>query len=255
MSRLFFCAGAARGGFVVKFHYMKIQKLFLVLALLVPLAGCGAHKLLHSQQQQVVLNYLSQPAIYYVRDIPPAPLPGSDADKADFALLHEWQAKRTPAQCAAAQAQSHATYEEFFSDISPFPVPLKGEAAQFIGKVSDDGDRTVGAIKSIYKRPRPFHRDAALDPCLGRIDGLAYPSGHSTRAHIVALVLSDLVPARRAEFMARADEAALNRVIGGVHHPSDIAAGAQLAQALYDEMRARPDFIAEMAVLRAKLAR
>ena len=39
-------------------------------------------------------------------------------------------------------------------------------------------------------------------------------------------VLADLVPAKRAAIFARADAFAANRVIIGVHYPSDVAAGA-----------------------------
>jgi acid phosphatase (class A) len=228
---------------------MKTGKALFLLILAAQLAGCSAHV----AQQHSALPYLSHPVNYYAGSIPPAPQPGSDADKADFAALRDWQAKRTSQQCAQAKAQAEATYDEFFGDISPFPSPLPDAVKEFVKTIYVEDDAIIGPIKSMYKRPRPFRRDAALDPCLGRIDGLAYPSGHSTQAHMVALILSDLVPQRRDEFMARADAAALNRVIGGVHHPSDIAAGAKLAKFMYDEMKTRPEFIAKMNMLRAYL--
>ena len=96
-------------------------------------------------------------------------------------------------------------------------------------------------------------RDAGLEPCLRRIGGLSYPSGHSTIAHVFALILADLVPERRAEFLARADAAALNRVIGGVHHPSDIEAGKRLADLLYAEFLKSPAFRADQEALQQYL--
>jgi acid phosphatase (class A) len=42
-------------------------------------------------------------------------------------------------------------------------------------------------------------------------------------------VLGDLVPARRAELLERADAIAEDRVVIGVHYPTDIAAGKALA--------------------------
>ena len=41
---------------------------------------------------------------------------------------------------------------------------------------------------------------------------------------------------------ARADEAALDRVIGGVHYPTDIEAGKRLGEAIYAELRKNPAF-------------
>ena len=84
-------------------------------------------------------------------------------------------------------------------------------------------------------------------------EGLSYPSGHATISRIEALVLADLVPARRAELLARADEIALSRVIGGVHHPSDIEAGKRLAETLYAVYRKSPAFRRELETLRGCL--
>lgn len=54
--------------------------------------------------------------------------------------------------------------------------------------------------------------------------------------------------------MLRADEAALLRVIGGVHHPSDIAAGKLLADSLYREFLSSPDFRKSLEELKAAAA-
>lgn len=45
-----------------------------------------------------------------------------------------------------------------------------------------------------------------------------------------------MIPARKAEFLAKADEIALDRVIGGVHFPTDIAAGKALGGMYYAEL-------------------
>lgn len=55
--------------------------------------------------------------------------------------------------------------------------------------------------------------------CVKKSWGYSYPSGHSSFSRVFANVLSDIVPERRAEFFARADEVAQDRVIGGVHFP------------------------------------
>jgi len=228
---------------------LKSSLLALAAALFLPTAGISADYeigrstyYLTSQQQSFA-------------DFPAPPAAGSKADLADLAVLKDWQARRTPEQCARAEAESHASYLEFFGDISPFPAPIPEAAAAIFERVKNEADGTISGIKDRYKRPRPFHRDAALDPCLGRIGGLAYPSGHATLSHLYALMLGDLVPSRKKEFLARADEAALYRVIGGVHHPSDIEAGKKLADRLFRAYKKSPAFRSDMETLRGLLTR
>ncbi len=191
-------------------------------------------------------NFASKEALAEL-EIPDMPAPGSEADRADMAAVLDWQSRRTPEQCGAAKAQTRAGYAAFFGDISPLPA---GPAAdELLEKVKADTWLAMGLLKSRYDRPRPYARDKAVKPCLRRPGGLAYPSGHAALARVYALLLSDMVPSRRAEFLARADQAALNRVIGGVHHPSDIEAGKALADSLYDEFLASPDFRRELTAI------
>ncbi len=107
----------------------------------------------------------------------------------------------------------------------------------------------------MFKRPRPFLRDKAIEPCLGRIGGLAYPSGHAAISRLFALMLADLVPADKKIFFARADAVALDRVIGGVHHPADIKAGKKLAEKLYRAYKKSPVFRSDIETLRGLLVR
>jgi acid phosphatase (class A) len=187
--------------------------------------------------------------VYYLDPIqgqfplfPPPPRPDSDTDQADLKVLREWQAKRTAAECSRARAEARGDFGSLFENVSPFSKPLPPEVAAFFKRVHGDLDYAVGAVKGRYQRPRPFLRGQGLEPCIVIIGGYAYPSGHAANARLFALILSELVPERRAEFMARADEAALDRIIGGVHYPSDIEAGKRLGEAIYAEIRKNPAF-------------
>ena len=68
-------------------------------------------------------------------------------------------------------------------------------------------------------------------------------------------MLSDLVPPGKKEFFARADAAALDRVIGGVHPPSDLEAGKRLADKLYRKYKKSPVFRGDMETLRGLLVK
>ncbi|TPW19052.1 MAG: acid phosphatase (class A) [Elusimicrobia bacterium] len=190
-------------------------------------------------------HFLDTPSLEAVRSFPPPPAAGSPEFQNDFAVLHAWQARRTEEQCAAAQAESIPSYENMFGPASPFPVPLRGEPKAFFTAVAGD----AGAAT----HPRPPLTDPSLRPCITLPKGKAYPSGHATAARLYALVLAELVPARQAEFLAVGERSALYRVIGGVHHPSDIAAGRRLADALFVELMRTPGFRAELSRLRNQL--
>ncbi|OGR38097.1 MAG: hypothetical protein A2X29_00110 [Elusimicrobia bacterium GWA2_64_40] len=228
---------------------MKLRKhLALGLAALL-LSGCG--------YAQFYLYKLFGPDHHYVAAasvlgaVPAPPAPGSEEDKKDFQTLFDWQARRSEADCAGALAQARAEYGAFFGDISPFPDPLPPEVSKILFRVYFDGGMAVGAAKERFARQRPFRRDKALKPCLGKVPGLSYPSGHAAVSRLFALLLSDVAPARRADFLARSDRAALNRVIGGAHHPSDIEAGKLLGDAVYAGMLREAAFRADLEKLKA----
>lgn len=188
-----------------------------------------------------------------LRAVPAAPADGSYADKEDFRVLYDWQAKRTAAQCSAAKGEMSHDYQTFFGKLALFGSPTPAPVTAFFRNVAEDSVAAHKFLKDVYKRERPFVRDPGLKPCLPRVAGLSYPSGHSAMARLFALILSDLAPARRAEFLAKADESALFRVLGGVHHPTDTAAGKALADALYKELKKNPEFISEMKALKPLL--
>ncbi|MEW5907261.1 MAG: phosphatase PAP2 family protein [Elusimicrobiota bacterium] len=198
-------------------------------------------------------GYYLDPAALDLRAVPPAPAPGSRADLEDFELIFAWQQQRTAEQCSAAKAEMSHNFQVFFGAIDPFRDDQAPEVKAFFKNVEKDSTAAHRYVKEIYRRDRPFVRDARVTPCLPRVKGYAYPSGHTTMARLFARVLADLVPSRSAEFMARADQAALNRLIGGVHHPTDLEAGKALADALYAELRALPSFNSDMNALRAHL--
>jgi acid phosphatase (class A) len=228
---------------------MNLRKhLALGLAALL-LSGCGysrfyLYKLFGPDQHYVA-------AASVLGAVPAPPAPGSPEDKTDLETIFDWQSRRTEADCAGARAQAKAEYGAFFGDVSPFPDPLPPDASKILFRVYFDGGMAVGAAKEHFARQRPFRRDKALKPCLGKAAGLSYPSGHAAVSRLFALLLADVAPERRASFLARSDRAALNRVIGGVHHPSDIEAGKLLGDAVYAEMLKEASFRADLARLKA----
>jgi acid phosphatase (class A) len=208
-----------------------------------------------AKPKPVRVGHYLQPDQFQFPQFQAPPVSGSNSDKADMAVVREWQNKRTEDQCAQAQAEARAEYDEFFGSMSPFPRPLPPGAAVVLRRVKSEVDAAASKLKDRYMRLRPFNIDSSIVPCISGVGGWSYPSGHAAIARIYALLLSDLEPERRLEFIVRADEAALNRVIGGVHYPSDIEAGKKMADILYPMYLKSPVFISDLETLRGYLMR
>jgi hypothetical protein len=93
-------------------------------------------------------------------------------------------------------------------------------------------------------RPRPSQVCPALSPPVPVPGHPAYPSGHSTEAHLIELVLNDVFAGKSQSATMKIDMAALanriarNREIAGLHYPSDSDAGKQLANDILPYLQA-----------------
>ncbi len=215
----------------------------LLLVLLALALGGGACS---SPAPRAILKraHLAPQHTYYVAadqfktlDFPPPPAPDSAAQQADLAAILDWQKRRTGADCAKAAKTAKSTYESFWNGNSPFPEPLPKEVAEFFDRLSSDLEDAVTNMKDRWRRPRPYKAyPGEAEPCIKKSWGYSYPSGHSTFSRVFADVMTDIVPERRAEFFAKADEIAQDRVIGGVHFPTDIAAGKTFGDLYHEDL-------------------
>jgi acid phosphatase (class A) len=89
-------------------------------------------------------------------------------------------------------------------------------------------------FKSVWMRPRPNHLDPDISPVVNVPGHPAYPSGHATQAHLMALVGYEICQKRdiKKTLWAAADRIAQNREYAGVHYRSDSLCGAELARQL-----------------------
>lgn len=70
----------------------------------------------------------------------------------------------------------------------------------------------------------------------------AYPSGHATQAHALAIVLGFVKPALATKFIEAAQRVAENREVAGLHYASDSAAGWALAKHLVGLLMLNQEF-------------
>jgi acid phosphatase (class A) len=67
------------------------------------------------------------------------------------------------------------------------------------------------------------------------------------------MTLAEMVPEKRTEILARADDYAHNRLVCGVHYPSDIEAGRRVAYVVFGYMMATPQFEHDLAAAKAEM--
>lgn len=242
---------------------MKFSKKQLGLAVIALALGIGASSCLTTRVILKRVGLISSKTYYYVPaeqfktvEFTPPPAFDSDAQKADIATILDWQKKRTKADCDKAQITADSSYDFFWGDKSPFPQPLPKEVKKFFERLSTDRDTAVTNMKERYGRPRPFiaYPDQAK-PCIHGSSGYSYPSGHSTHSRVFADVLGDIVPERKAEFLAKADEIADDRVIGGVHFPTDVAAGKVFGDLFYDDLLKSPEYLKDIEKMKTFLVK
>lgn len=171
------------------------------------------------------------------------PSKGSLEEKKDFNQMLELQRTRTKHDCELAQAEAKPDIKRVFThDNGPLSVLEMDEAYPKILTVYEAAQQASRYAKSIYRRNRPYINNPEINPCITLENTFSFPSGHTTISRAVARALSVLFPERKELLIQRADEVAFHRVLGGVHHPSDIAAGKKLG----DEIAKRSKSLIEL---------
>lgn len=184
------------------------------------------------------------------------PATDSDAAKAELAELHRIETNRTPEQIAKAKADE--TEEDMFAYKSVFGPAFTPEFLPItaaLGEHVKNEQSVVGAsLKQVFQRPRPFQTDATLHPvCELTIVHNSYPSGHALTGYLEALTLAEIVPEKRGEILARADDYAYSRMLCGVHYRSDLEASRKVSYVVFGYMLATPRFQHDLAAARAEM--
>ncbi len=225
-----------------------------------PAPSATAQSLAASQFAPGSGAYLTAGAMNLYRLLPPPPEAGSAQERTELDELLQIQASRTPAQVKRAIEDANVSIFRFAdalgnpAQFTPSAVPL---TAELFNRLAQDESLFLNSAKDAFGRPRPFLTEHRLSPIVARPPSASYPSGHTTYAVACAIVLADMIPERRAQIFARADEYSRNREVGGVHYPSDVAAGhlagTALATKLFDTPRFAHDEAAATLELRAAL--
>jgi|GEM_PF-396598 len=201
----------------------------------------------HYYWRTTPLHFASSLKDFSVEDYPKE---GTAGYERDFAVLREWQRMRTEDHCARALAQKDATPGEFFPGYKDFFDSLSAGDREFMRALWEDQNKINGTLKHFYRRPRPFLTDSSLSPCIGKAKGYSYPSGHATVAELYARIIEEIDPGNTDKVSRLAYQAGLNRVIGGVHHPSDVEAGFKLGDEIFDNFMKNELFVKKLGLLK-----
>lgn len=224
------------------------------------------------------------PASYNpIEIVPPPPGEGSAQQQRDLAEVIDVQKTRTDALIKRAESGGNylAIVNTLGANLKADKIPVTNA---FISKVTSETSAQVDFVKDCWQRQRPFAVSKAVQPPGKQAENMrvkpganmqgseksrpmpaicpamrpteysfSYPSGGASVGMTAAILLAAMVPEKTAEIHTRGREAGENRIILGVHFPSDVAEGRLSAAAAIAVMTQNPAFNADLADARKEL--
>lgn len=176
----------------------------------------------------------------------PPPAMGSARFAADLEELRAMPVRRTQKQADAARFWAtdapSAWWEVFAADEirrQQLPALHAARAHALVSVAVYDAFVACWDAKFHYWLMRPISADSSVQTIFSTPPFPSYPSGHSTISAAAAEVFAYLFPARAEYYHARAHEASLSRVWGGVHFRFDVEVGEALGAHVGEAVVAR----------------
>ncbi|MGQ0742367.1 MAG: acid phosphatase [Alphaproteobacteria bacterium] len=209
-------------------------------------------------------GYLAPGHVNLLSLTPPPPSPGTRQAMEDMRYALSATRARTRAAEMRADADAEPSVFRFADVLGPnFTRQKLPLLAALMDRVRRAASPPLRQMKDHWKRPRPFVVNDDVEPTArarkealntdGRTYSYSYPSGNGAFGAICAIILSDMIPEKRAELFARGWEFGANRIVAGVHFLSDIEAGRIAAAILVYAMMQNPEFRRDFAEAKAEL--
>lgn len=230
-------------------------------------------------------TYLPLGQLDLIHLLAPPPTLHSAQEQHDIDAVLILQNERTEAQAKRAEDDAEINIFRFADVLGPEFTPSRlPTVAAFFRKINAERTRVTNPIKDCWERPRPFVGSGVVHPVGTMSQGVtnpqgtintaphdtnspclpvepissysySYPSGHSTFGALAAILLADMVPEKRQEIFVRGWEYGHNRIVGGVHYPTDVEAGRVAAALIVSKMEENPAFETDRAAARNELRR
>lgn len=185
--------------------------------------------------------------------LPPPPAPGSKEQEADLNEARAVFKGRTPQEEARAFKDAKLSFSLFEPAIGSVFQPGKlPKTEALLSKVRKEIGEPIDVPKDYYKRLRPYVVDPKL--YLGAPEkSFSYPSGHSTRGTVYAMVLAEIFPDKKDAILEMGRNIGWDRVLIGKHFPTDVFAGRVLGKAIFNELMQSPSFQHDLAAAKAEV--
>ncbi|MFI5380819.1 MAG: phosphatase PAP2 family protein [Tepidisphaerales bacterium] len=233
---------------------MLIVPVFLAVSLASSLVSRAAAPTTVPATTRPALHFLAPASVDVARLLPMPPRPDTDEARCELRVVRQLSETRKPAEVERAVAEAKLGMSAFAPVVGPWFTPERLPLVDELLKLAQADSKYFSATgKAYFSRKRPPD-EVRVKPADNDKDERSYPSGHATRGILMAWIIAELDPDHRDALMDRAREIGWDRVIAGVHYPSDIVAGRVLGQALAQEMDANPEFQRELAAAKAEFA-
>ncbi len=172
-------------------------------------------------------TFVSRQQVDLTKLLAPPPPDQSPRTQAEILDLIQIQKTRTTQERDAAAADEKLSVFQLASIVlgPKFTVANLPLTEEFFRRLSKDGISIFIVAKDKWDRKRPFVTNPEIKPCSSPSESGSYPSGHSTFCYLTTVVLGDMIPEKKVELFARADQYAANRMVCGAHYRSDVEAG------------------------------
>ncbi len=181
------------------------------------------------------------------------------AERNELAEVHRVEAARTPEEVAAARwDDAHEDIFVYAGIVGPeFTAEGMPTTAALSAHLRNDSGVVNAPLKERFRRVRPYHVDGTLHAVCktGAATDYSYPSGHAMVGYLMGLTVARMVPEKAGDILARADGYARDRVVCGVHYPTDVEASRSVAYAMFGYLLATPRFEQELAAATAETRR
>jgi acid phosphatase (class A) len=181
---------------------------------------------------------------------------GTALSRAEIQLVLAIEAD-APAGVKARAEQEGVLEPWVFADVlgPGFSKEKMPRTAALLTRAEEDSNTIYLPVKKMWARQRPYQQDARVSVGASKPANASYPSGHATRGMMWACILGKLAPEKAEALRLRAAQAAEDRVVAGLHFPSDVVAGMALGEAMAEKMASNPAFQRDLEEARGEWPR
>ncbi len=236
----------------------------IVITVLAAILFCGSLQV-KAQNDDIKLYFSAEELPDLIKCLPPPPAFESPEFSYDVVRYQWGKTQRLNSERAAiARRDAIWSYEALLAEFNvPFGLTLSKTKTPEIWKLLVNSMATTDqmrvAPKAYYHRLRPFemyqeHLLSSQTETELSGEG-SYPSGHTMRGWLAALLLAEINPERADTLYARGWMYCESRVIEGAHWQSDIDATRVGASIGYAALHTSPEFLAQLEKAKTEFKR